>query len=73
MYPRVGVRWRISLMSSSLIYQQFPEYLANLTRVIYEVKGKWLHVYSSGISSKQQVASLSSSHLAFLPGISLEC
>ena len=40
--PCAGVSWRTSLMSSSLLLlQQFPTCLVYLTRMVFEMEGKW--------------------------------
>ena len=57
----------MSLMSSSLLLQQYP---ACLIWIVCVIGGKWSHSCfllgaSSGICSRQQAASLCSSHLAF--------
>ena len=39
--PYVGVHWSTSLMSSSLLLQQYPACLVRLTWIVFMMGGKW--------------------------------
>ena len=71
MHPCVGVHWRISLRSSSLLLQQCPTCLVRLGWFLrWEVSSNTaatLWGVASRIRSKQHVAFLCSFHLAFFP------
>ena len=41
----VGMRWRTSFMSSSLLHQQYAEYLARFSLMLCEIGGKWQYSY----------------------------
>ena len=46
--PCLRVHWRILLMSLSLFLQQCPTYLAHLSWMVCEMKGKWLYKWYFG-------------------------
>ena len=73
----VGVHRRMSLMSISLLSEQWPACLAHFTWLIWEIRGKWLYSCcfegtASRICSKLHTALSCSFHLAFFPGILLQ-
>ena len=42
--PSVGVHWKMSLMSLSLLYQQCPACHTHISGMVYEIRGKWQYM-----------------------------
>ena len=65
--PYVGVHRSTSLMSSSLLLQQYPACLAHLTWIVFMMGGRWLYSWCFVVCCHQDLFNIARNILVLLP------
>ena len=71
--PYVGVQWRTSLMSSSLLFQQCPACLVRLTWIVFVMGGRWPYSWYLVRCCRQDLFNIACNILVWLPSSFFSC